>query len=125
MTLRATWFALFCAVTALGGCMMYWTAPLNAQVVNASTGRPLGGARVVAWPIDKKGLAKTFVTDDSGRVAIPSFEFFIPLPGDPGLSMPLTLYVDADGYVAVDLSSLDADLSLIQLTPITPSGDVP
>ena len=107
----------------LGGCV-YWTAPLETQIVDASTGQPIANARVVAWPVGRESLAQTFVADASGRVAIPSLKFFDPRPGDPGLSSPLALRVDADGYVPVEQSGFWR-VGSIQLAPAQPSGDAP
>lgn len=113
--------AVLSAPAVLCGCV-YWTEPLETRIIDASTSQPIANARVAAWPEGREKRAETFVADASGHVAIPSLKFFDPRPGDPGLSFPLSLRVDAEGYVPVDQSGLWHGDS-IQLTPAEPSDD--
>lgn len=119
MSRFAGWLALFLATVVLSGCMHYWTAPLETRIVDAATGQPIADARVAAWPAGRERLAQTFVSDGSGRVDIPSIKFFDPRPGDPGLSYPLALRVEANGYLPVHQSGFLRGGS-IELVPAEP-----
>lgn len=93
--------ALAATALILSGCMLYHTAPQDTQILDAVSRNPVPGALVQAWPEGRQGEAKIFTAGEDGRVKVPSLTFFIPLPGDAGLHMPLTMRIIAKGYATL------------------------
>jgi hypothetical protein len=93
------------AASLLSACV-FWTPALDARVVDAQTLAPIAGATVKASPTPWPLRSTTLTTNADGGVHVPELQFFAPAPGDPGLSVPVTLHIEALGFKPRDLEDL-------------------
>ncbi len=105
-------------VLFLSGCV-FWTPAVDAHLYDARTLAPVAGATVKAFPTDWTIRSATIVSKDDGGVHVPELDFWAPALGDPGLSLHLSLHIEAPGFKPRDvIYPEERDLSRILLEPL-------